>query len=51
MRNFATSWKNRLVFYAIIHEHGADLMLYDKLSKFNAMYNLNNAFSIAEKEF
>ena len=29
----------------------ADLVQYEKLSKSNAMYNLNHAFNLAEKEF
>ncbi len=29
----------------------ADLVQYDKLSKSNAMFNLNHAFNLAEKEF
>ena len=29
----------------------ADLVQYEKLSKSNAMYNLNHAFNLAEQEF
>jgi hypothetical protein len=29
----------------------ADLVQYEKLSKSNAMFNLNHAFNLAEKEF
>jgi hypothetical protein len=29
----------------------ADLVQYEKLSKSNAIYNLNHAFNLAEKEF
>ena len=29
----------------------ADLVQYEKLSKSNAIYNLNHAFNMAEKEF
>ena len=29
----------------------SDLVQYEKLSKSNAMYNLNHAFNMAEKEF
>ena len=51
VRNFTTSWRDGLAFNAIIHKHRADLIQYEKLSKSNAMYNLNNAFETAEKEF
>ena len=51
MRNFTTSWRDGLAFNAIIHKHRADLIQYEKLSKSNAMYNLNNAFDTADKEF
>jgi spectrin beta len=51
VRNFTTSWRDGLAFNAIIHKHRADLIQYDKLSKSNAMHNLNNAFNVADKEF
>ena len=51
VRNFTTSWRDGLAFNAIIHKHRADLIQYDKLSKSNAMYNLNQAFETADKEF
>jgi len=51
VRNFTTSWRDGLAFNAIIHKHRADLIQYEKLSKSNAMYNLDNAFETAEKEF
>ena len=40
-----------MFFNAIIHKHRADLIQYDKLSKSNAMYNLNNSFEVAHREF
>ncbi|XP_055939314.1 spectrin beta chain-like isoform X2 [Argiope bruennichi] len=49
IRNFTTSWRDGLAFNAIIHKHRPDLIQYDKLSKSNAIYNLNNAFSTAEE--
>ncbi|GFY53200.1 spectrin beta chain [Trichonephila inaurata madagascariensis] len=49
IRNFTTSWRDGLAFNAIIHKHRPDLVQYDKLSKSNAIYNLNNAFSTAEE--
>jgi len=51
VRNFTTSWRDGLAFNAIIHKHRADLIQYDKLSKSNAMYNLNNSFEVAHREF
>lgn len=51
IRNFTTSWKDGLAFNAIIHKHRPDLIEYSKLIKSNAMYNHNNAYEIAEREF
>ncbi|XP_017777112.1 PREDICTED: spectrin beta chain isoform X3 [Nicrophorus vespilloides] len=48
VRNFTTSWRDGLAFNAIIHKHRADLIQFDKLTKSNAMFNLNNAFNVAE---
>ena len=48
IRNFTTSWRDGLAFNAIIHKHCPELIQYDKLSKSNAMFNLNNAFNVAE---
>ncbi|XP_077282982.1 spectrin beta chain isoform X2 [Arctopsyche grandis] len=48
VRNFTTSWRDGLAFNAIIHKHRADLIQFDKLSKSNPIYNLNNAFNTAE---
>ena len=50
IRNFSTSWRDGLAFNAIIHKHRADLIQYDRLSRSNAMHNLDNAFNVAEKE-
>ena len=47
---FYFSWRDGLAFNAIIHKHRQDLIQYERLSKSNAMYNLNNAFEVAEKE-
>ena len=51
IRNFTSSWKDGLAFNAIIHKHRPDLIEYSKLIKSNAMYNHNNAYEIAEREF
>ena len=51
VRNFTTSWRDGLAFNAIIHKHRADLIQYDKLSKSNAIFNLNHAFEVVEREF
>jgi len=49
VRNFTTSWRDGLAFNALIHRHRPDLLQYEKLSKTNAPYNLNNAFNVAEE--
>uniref|UniRef100_A0A1A9URJ1 Spectrin beta chain n=1 Tax=Glossina austeni TaxID=7395 RepID=A0A1A9URJ1_GLOAU len=48
VRNFTTSWRDGLAFNAIIHKHRPDLVQFEKLSKANPIYNLNNAFDVAE---
>jgi spectrin beta len=50
VRNFTSSWKDGLAFNALIHKHRPDLIQYDKLSKSNAIHNLNNAFTVAEEK-
>nr|CAD7595507.1 unnamed protein product [Timema genevievae] len=50
VRNFTTSWRDGLAFNAIIHKHRPDLIQFEKLSKSNAMYNLNNSFNVAEEK-
>ncbi|GLH07508.1 Spectrin beta chain [Gryllus bimaculatus] len=50
VRNFTTSWRDGLAFNAIIHKHRPDLVQFEKLSKSNAIYNLNNAFNVAEEK-
>ncbi|XP_022245252.1 spectrin beta chain-like isoform X3 [Limulus polyphemus] len=48
IRNFTTSWRDGLAFNALIHKHRPDLVQYERLSRSNAIYNLNNAFTVAE---
>ncbi|XP_064621468.1 spectrin beta chain-like isoform X3 [Lineus longissimus] len=48
IRNFTTSWRDGLGFNALIHKHRPDLIQYEKLHKSNPMYNLENAFGVAE---
>jgi spectrin beta len=51
VRNFTTSWRDGLAFSALIHKHRPDLIQYDRLSKSNPLYNLENAFTVAEQNF
>ncbi|XP_028968283.1 spectrin beta chain-like [Galendromus occidentalis] len=48
VRNFTTSWRDGLAFNALIHKHRPDLIDFEKLSKSNAIHNLNKAFNVAE---
>ncbi|XP_067844818.1 alpha-actinin-2 isoform X1 [Heptranchias perlo] len=50
VQNFHTSWKDGLAFCALIHRHRPDLIDYSKLQKDDAVYNLNLALEVAEKE-
>ncbi|XP_072436655.1 alpha-actinin-2-like isoform X2 [Chiloscyllium punctatum] len=50
VQNFHTSWKDGLALCALIHRHRPDLIDYSKLRKDDALYNLNLALDIAEKE-
>jgi spectrin beta len=50
VRNFTTSWRDGLAFNALIHKHRPDLVNYAQLAKNNAAQNLNNAFTIADRQ-
>ncbi|KAG9481099.1 hypothetical protein GDO78_010379 [Eleutherodactylus coqui] len=47
--NFTSSWKDGLAFNALIHKHRPDLINFEKLKKSNAKYNLENAFTVADR--
>uniref|UniRef100_W5NBC3 Spectrin beta chain n=1 Tax=Lepisosteus oculatus TaxID=7918 RepID=W5NBC3_LEPOC len=49
IQNFTTCWRDGLAFNALIHKHRADLIEFNKLTKSNATYNLQQAFNIAEQ--
>ena len=48
--NVIFSWRDGLAFNALIHKHRPDLIDYDNLQKSNAIYNLQNAFDVAEQQ-
>ena len=50
VRNFTTSWRDGLAFNALIHKHRSDLINYSQLHKSNGLFNLNNAFTTAERK-
>ncbi|XP_066280134.1 plectin-like isoform X5 [Branchiostoma lanceolatum] len=49
--NFSKNWRDGLAFNAIIHRHRPDLIDYKSLKKKSNKKNLENAFTLAEKEF
>ncbi|XP_070805867.1 LOW QUALITY PROTEIN: spectrin beta chain, non-erythrocytic 4 [Pituophis catenifer annectens] len=49
IQNFTTSWRDGLAFSALIHKHRPDIIDFKKLTKSNAVYNLQQAFNTAEQ--
>lgn len=50
VRNFTTSWKDGLAFNAIIHAFRPALIDYNNLVESEHLYNLNNAFRVADQK-
>ncbi|XP_015669353.2 spectrin beta chain, non-erythrocytic 4 [Protobothrops mucrosquamatus] len=50
IQNFTTSWRDGLAFSALIHRHRPDIIDFKKLTKSNAVYNLQQAFNTAEQQ-
>uniref|UniRef100_A0A8D0AZZ5 Spectrin beta, non-erythrocytic 4 n=1 Tax=Salvator merianae TaxID=96440 RepID=A0A8D0AZZ5_SALMN len=50
IQNFTTSWRDGLAFNALIHRHRPDIIDFKKLTKSNAVYNLQQAFNTAEQQ-
>jgi spectrin beta len=50
VKNFTSSWRDGMAFNALIHKHRPDLIDFAKLDPANALFNLEQAFRIAEKE-
>ncbi|XP_053553688.1 spectrin beta chain, erythrocytic [Bombina bombina] len=50
VKNFTTSWKDGLAFNALIHKHRPALIDFENLKKSNAKYNLENAFTVADRK-